>query len=76
MFVATHSGILVGDARTGDKQPRVRLRETKCFWITSHGTKFRKFNGWPAGGNAWPMWTLDIKSVILLDKPKTHDMIE
>jgi hypothetical protein len=62
-FVPTHSGTLLGDARTGNKQPTVMLRETARYWITSAGVKYRKSTGWPTGGDSWPLWTLNITSV-------------
>jgi len=63
-FVATHTGVLVGDARVGSQRPKVQLRETKCYWVTRQGTKYRKTTGWPAGDDAWPLWHLDINSVV------------
>ena len=59
----THCGNLRGDARAGNKTPLVYLRETKNFWVTRDGIKFRKADGWPAGGGHWPMWTLDLSTV-------------
>ena len=62
-FVATHVGKLVGDSRAGGVMPIVKLRETPKFWITEHGTKFRKNSGWPTGDDPFPMWHLDLKSI-------------
>lgn len=62
-MLATHVGILRGDARVGDQKPRVLLRETKMYWISKWGTKYRKSTGWPTGGDSWPLWTLDIDTV-------------
>lgn len=59
----THFGHLKGDARAGGRSPRIFLRETKNFWITQDGIKFRKSDGWPTGGGDWPMWTLDLSTV-------------
>lgn len=59
----THYGSLVGDARNGFKRRKVMLRETKNYWITEEGYKYRKTTGWPAGNNDWPYWTLDVKTV-------------
>jgi hypothetical protein len=61
-FNATHKGTLHGDARTKGT-PTVMLRETAHYWITAAGTKYRKRDGWPTGGDSWPLWTLDTKSV-------------
>jgi len=63
MFVATHTGFLHGDARVGDQRPKVLLCETKCYWVSRQGTKYRKTTGRPAGDDHWPLWTLDIKTV-------------
>lgn len=59
----THTGQLSGDARSGGKKPLVELRETKNFWVTKNGTKYRKVSGRMAGGDSWPMWWLDVDTV-------------
>ena len=57
------TGQLRGDARTGDSVPIVLLRETKRYWITKYGVKYRKDNGRPAGNEPWPLWHLDLETV-------------
>jgi hypothetical protein len=60
----THEGILEGnDARSkpGTKI-KVKLRETKRYWVTEGGNKYRKDNGWGVG--QWPMYTLVVATVI------------
>lgn len=63
----THVGTLYGDARTGDKRPRVCLRGTILHWITPQGGKFRKTDG--TGMGEWPLWSLDLSSVVELKSP-------
>lgn len=59
----THIGILTGDARSGGRKPRVKLRETAKFWVTEGGLKYRKSTGRMATNDAWPMWWLDLDSI-------------
>jgi hypothetical protein len=63
-FVPTHTGVLVGDARVGSQRPKVQLRETKSYWITQYGTKYRKTDGRSVGWGRWAMAILDINSVV------------
>lgn len=64
----THTGIIRGnDSRTPDGAYRkVKLRETKLYWICEHGLKYRKPNGYGTGD--WPMFSLDIETVKPIDK--------
>ena len=62
-FKAPHTGLLSGDARVSGRTPRVSLRETKAYWISRDGTKFRKTTGWPTGGDSWPLWTLALETI-------------
>jgi len=59
----THYGILRGnDARTSQGfREHVPLRETKKFWISGTGNKYRKHGGRAMG--EWPMYRLDIDSI-------------
>ena len=59
----THAGTVRGsDSRTPEGYHyHVALRETKRFWVTSGGTKFRKSGGHGIGD--WPMYRLDINSI-------------
>jgi hypothetical protein len=61
-FVATHTGILTGDARNDGKSISVSLRETRLYWVSKSGAKYRKVDGWQAGVD-YPMWTLTLESV-------------
>jgi hypothetical protein len=64
----THTGIVLGcDNRTRDGyQCKEILRETANFWVTKHGTKYRKHTGSAAGGGSFPMFRLDVTTI----KPK------
>lgn len=64
----THVGIIEGcDARTPDGYTeRVLLRETKGSWITKYGTKYNKRRE-GRGHGAYPMYYLDLNSVIPID---------
>ena len=64
-FIPTHIGRLIGDARSGGKQPWTPLRETPNYWVTKHGTKYKKSTGWKAGEEKWFMWSLDIETIKL-----------
>ena len=67
----THEGTIKGcDARTPDGyQFRSALRETKRFWVTTHGMKFRKQGG--RGIGDWPLYRLEVDTV----KPCAHNMV-
>lgn len=59
----THIGILEGrDARSPQgSRIKVELRETKLYWVTSHGIKYHKHNG--RGTGTWPLRDLDLDSI-------------
>ena len=59
----THSAIIRGnDARTSEGEfRRVKLRETKLYWITEHRIKYRKPGG--RGVGDWPMYDLDVDTI-------------
>ena len=60
----THSAIKKGcDARTPrDWRARVKVRETKLYWIDKFGHKYsKKWNG--RGTGNWPMYRLDLDSI-------------
>jgi len=59
----THVGIEKGaDNRTSpDYKQKVNLRETKRYWITEEGSKYKKTTG--RGLGDWPMYSLDLNSV-------------
>lgn len=60
-LVFTHTGFLCGGP-TGKARYRVPLRETKRFWITWKGTKYRKSDGWPAA-EPWPLYSLELSTI-------------
>ena len=39
------------------------LRETKLYWITGTGRKYRKDSGYPAGQDPWNQQRLDLDSI-------------
>jgi len=53
----THIGIIEGR----DKQYKVYLRETKCFWIDSGNGKYRKATGYST--ETWPRYSLILDSI-------------
>lgn len=64
----THSGYVRGcDARTPKEYRRkVQLRETKCYWIDKHGTRYsKKWDGSTPGD--WPMFKLDLETIELME---------
>jgi hypothetical protein len=66
----THEGTIKGaDARTPEGyQFCAALRETKKYWVTTHGYKFRKADGFTPGDRG--LYRLDVASV----KPRTHQV--
>ena len=73
-FVATHTGVVSGDARTGDKSLRVKLGQTPKYWVwIRQGKKFSKKNGSLSPRENWPMWHLHtetIKPILAQDEPE------
>ena len=65
MKTYTHKGKLIADARSRDMM--VYLRETKNFWITPAGMKFRKQSG--SGMGEWPTYHLQMESITPLKTP-------
>ena len=55
----THIGNVIYHNKT---YHNILLRETKKFWITDHGCKYRKQSGMPAN-ETWPTCVLDINSI-------------
>ena len=41
---------------------KMLLRETKNYWVSEHGTKYKKYNGY-AAGDKWPMSGIIISSI-------------
>jgi hypothetical protein len=58
----THTGRVIGDGSSLYPSYNTDLRETKNFWVTKHGTKFRKSDGYPVGVQ-YPHTHLDLASV-------------
>ncbi len=64
----THIGDLIGDARAPGRH-QVLLRETKHFWVTKNGSKYRKGGfGSRAGNITWPLYHLDLNSIRPIDE--------
>ena len=59
----THEGLYRGcDARTpSNKSWYVQLRETKLYWVSKSGKKFKKTTGRCPG--EWPLHRLDLDTV-------------
>ena len=57
----THTGTVIG---SGDLYPTytTKLRETKTFWITEKGTKWRKRDGYQPNVQ-YPRQHLDLTSI-------------
>lgn len=66
----THTGVLKGnDNRTARNCSfQVKLRETKIYWITEKGGKYKKKNGWGMGD--WPLYSLDLNSIKKIEPSK------
>jgi hypothetical protein len=66
----THSGILSGDARQGNRQYRTALRKTPSgsHWVDRKGRKYRITGGGYAG-DKWPMWHLHADTITELPEP-------
>ena len=62
-YVFTHRGTIRGcDRRVHDLFRKViRLRETKLYWISAYGSKYKKSNGYPPCD--WPMYKLMLDTV-------------
>lgn len=63
--VFTHIGTLRGDARTGGRQFRTKLRLTPSgsHWVDINGRRYRK-NGGGYAGDRWPLYFLDASSIM------------
>lgn len=60
----THIGILKGcDNRAHNCTRKVKLRETKLYWITEWKNKYKKTSGWRVGVD-WPVYNLDLNSIV------------
>ena len=59
----THAGVIVGsDARVSSGFTKaIQLRETKLYWVSDYGHKFKKTTGYGTGD--WPLYRLKLSSV-------------
>lgn len=39
------------------------VRETKCYWIDSSGTKYSKQDGYAVGGEMWSVKRIEFSSI-------------
>lgn len=62
-------GILQGDKRVPQavSRQKVYLRDTKLFFVSTNGTKYRKTTGRPVGVD-WPLYTLEVETVKTLEQ--------
>lgn len=70
--LATHRGTLVGaDSRTRRGYRRtVEMRENKRFYVLCTGEKYRKTNGSHVSTSAFPLYRLDLESVVPIPEPE------
>ena len=68
----THTAYLVGcDSRTPEGYKRLlNLRATKTLWISKDGGKYKKTNGYPSPRANWPMYRLDLDTLLTLPESK------
>ena len=62
MSKMTHTGIEVGMAYNRGIKRKLKLRETKNFYISEHGTKYRKGDG-SIVGESFPVFNLSISTI-------------
>ena len=62
MSKMTHTGIEVGCAYNKDIKRKLKLRETKNYYISEYGTKYRKGDGRRVG-ERFAIFSLDISSI-------------
>ena len=65
MSKLTHTGIEVGRAYNQGMKRNLKLRETKNFYISKYGTKYRKDDG-SRVGERFSTFKLDISSISAL----------
>ena len=58
----THIGIEVGTAYNRGIKREIKLRETKNYYISEYGTKYRKDDG-SIVGERFPTFNLDISTI-------------
>lgn len=62
MSKITHTGIEVGIAYNRGIKRKLKLRETKNYYISEYGTKYRKGDG-SLVGEKFPIFSLDISTI-------------
>lgn len=62
MSKMTHTGLEVGCAYNKGIQRRLKLRETKNYYVSEFGTKYRKGNG-AIVGEKFATFSLDISTI-------------
>jgi len=69
MKTLTHAGIIKQAKFGTSSRSLVKLRETKCYWITEKGTRYRKETGSIVGLSIWDgVNHLELDTVKLLPK--------
>lgn len=58
----THIANEVGIAYNRGTTRKIRIRETKLYWVSQYGTKYRKESGSIVGGR-YSTFELDINSI-------------
>ena len=58
----THKGMVVGNAYNRGIIREVKLRETKKYYISEYGTKYRKGDG-SIPGEIYPILSLDLSTI-------------
>ena len=58
----THTGIEIGMAYNQGIKREIKLRETKKYYISEHGTKYRKEDG-SITGERFPIFYLSISTI-------------
>ena len=58
----THIGMEVGRAYNKGMKREIKLRETKNYYISAYGTKYRKDDG-SITGEKFPIFKLDISTI-------------
>ena len=62
MSKLTHTGIEVGRAYNKGIKREIKLRETKNYYISEYGTKYRKSDG-SIPSEIYPIFKLDLSTI-------------
>lgn len=68
MTKTTHIGLVRHNNYGSPYTYTVALRETKCYWVTDNGIKFKKQNGAPSGSGSWNQTYLQMDSIKLMSE--------